>query len=303
MKKIYGGIVIFFLCLAYYMFVPEIVCSVSWVDSEHRPIDGEFYECKGNPIRTRSIGFMKFAKFGDDIYRVTEIYGGRLPSRGLRPRKPKNYLLIKLDGPVDWDHLQSYMQDGYLSDGKVILDSDGRRVLALDPPLDIANMKSVPSAAGLGRTEDYSTDGRWVILHGEVVEGADAPTFKQVHALELDGSQVETHVGMMFARDKNFVYHGVDRLSSADPDSFGIVSYFRCPNATSGIQFFSDRVELGSAWVAVDRTQAWEVDFNGITLLDVTNEQLKTLQDNLDKAIAASKQPIRPKLDPNLCNS
>jgi hypothetical protein len=299
MTKIFCGIFIFFLVLAYYMFVPEVVCTVDWVDSSLRPINGPFYECTGR-FETRHIGYLEYTRIGSDVYRVSEVHGGVLPRRGLRPRVPMRFVLIKLDGPVDWDKLQDYFNERYLSDGKVILNLAGKKILSLTPALDIAKLHSVPGHA-VGRNSDYATDGRWVILDDNPVNGAEAPTFRQIFALELDGAQVESHTKMEFGRDQNFVYYGDSKLEGADPNSFGLVSYNDCRTPPPGIQFHSDQVELGAGWVAVDRKQAWEVDFTGVTSLAVTDAQLHTLQNDLQRANAASKNAVRKEFDERMC--
>jgi len=298
MTKIFYGIFIFFLVLAYYMFVPEIVCTVEWVDSASRPIDGPFYECKGS-FETRHIGFLEYTRIGNDVYRVSEVHGGVLPPRGLRPRVPKRFVLIKLDGPVNWKKLQDYLGGIYLSDGNVIWNSDGERVLSLTPALDIANLHRVPGSVA-GRSADYATDGRWVIRGSNPVKGADAPTFRQIFALELDGTEVESQSTMEFGRDQNSVYYGDNKLEGADPNSFGLVSYNDCRNPPPGIQFSSDQVERGAGWVAVDRKQAWEVDFTGVTPLKVSDAQLRVLQNDLQRANAASKN-AQKEFDESLC--
>jgi hypothetical protein len=299
MTKIFCGIFVFFLGLAYYMFVPEIVCTVDWVDSDSRPINGPFYECDGS-FTTRHIGFLKYTQIGNDVYRISEVHGGVLPSRGLRPRAPKRFVLIKLDGPVDWDKLQDYFDGRYLSDGKVILNTDGKTVLSLTPALNIANLHPVPGSA-TGRTSDYATDGHWVILYDKPVKGADAPTFRQIFARELDGAQVESQTKMEFGRDQNSVYYADSKLKSADPNSFGLVSYNNCRNPPPGIQFNSDQVERGAGWVAVDRNRAWEVDFTGVTSLAVTDAQLHALQNDLQRANAASKNAAGKEFDESMC--
>ena len=299
MTKIFYGIFIFFLVLAYYMFVPEVVCTVNWVDSSLRPINGPFYECNGR-FETRHIGYLEYTRIGSDVYRVSEVHGGILPPRGLRPRVPKSVVLIKLDEPVDWDKLQGYLGGRYLSDGKVILNTDGKAVLALMPALDIAKLHPVPGSA-TGRKSDYATDGYWAILGDKPINGADAPTFRQIFAFELDGAEVESQTKMEFGRDKNSVYYGDSKFEGADPDSFGLVSYNDCRNPPPGIQFNSDAVERGAGWVAVDRKQAWEVDFTGVTSLAVTDAELHVLQNDLKRANAASKNAARKEFDESMC--
>jgi hypothetical protein len=301
MKKIFVGIAVFFLFLSYYLFVPETVCSVDWVDSARKPIQGKFYECK-RKLETRHVGLFDYIQIDNDVYRVSEIYHQQLPSHTLRSRVEKNFLLIRLDGPVDLDKLQSYFSDRYLSDNKVILDNEGRRVLSLSPTLNIANLRPVPNLpANSDRVSDYATDGRWVILRDKVVENADATTFKQVSALELDGSQVESHTNMEFARDQRAVYHGGDKLDDADPESFGIISYNDCRNPPPGIDFFSQDVELGAGWVALDRTHAWEVTSLYFKPLPVTAAQLKMLNSDLKKATIAAQKSDRPQFEDRMC--
>lgn len=286
MLKIFGAITLFFVLLACYMFVPERVCAVDWVDIDLNRIDGPFYTCPV-PIEKRRIGFLEFTRVGDDVYRVAKIHGeSRLPPRGLHPRVAENFLFIKLDGPVDWDKLRDYDSGRYLSDGKVIFNMEGRRMAPLTPPLQVANLRPVPSAPGL--RSSYETDGFWVIRARDVVEGADAATFRQVVARESDGTAVSFGTETEFGRDRNAVYHGNRKFEGADPDSFGMVSYNLGRDPPPGIHFDSDSVPRGWGWVALDRKKAWEVDPIGVTRLVVTAAQLKTLQKDLQTATTAA---------------
>lgn len=301
MKAIFCGISIFFLALAYWMFVPEIVCTVEWMNSDLQPIAGPFHECNRS-LDTRRIGFSEYTKIDNDVYRVSRIHGGALPSRALRPRLSTRIALVKFDVPVEWGKLKDYIGGRFLSDGKIILNLEGKQVFSLVPALDINNLRPVPNAAlGSRRESDYMTDGRWVVVNNDIVKGAEAITFRQVYALELGGSQVEPQTQMQFGRDNNFIYHVDHRLENADPGSFGLISYNDCRNPPQGIQFSSDQVERGAGWVAVDKNQAWEVTFSGVTSLKVNKIELSTLQNDLKRANAASAIAFSGDFDESRC--
>jgi hypothetical protein len=285
MKKILGSVGIFFLLLAYYMFVPERICSVEWADIDMNPIDGPFHTCPAT-IDKRRIGILEFARVDGGVYRVAGIRGnGRLPRRGLRPQVTEQFLLIKLDSPLNWDKLQEYYGGRYLSDGNVVFNMGGERMPALTPPLDVAQLRPVPGSKGMGV---YATDGYWVLNYDKVVVGADAATFQEVKALESDGTTTSVDASMNFGRDRNRVYRVEKKIDGADPDSFGLISY-HLGDPPPGINFRSDSVSRGSGWVAVDKKQAWEVDFTGTWPLPVTDIQLKTLKRDLLRAIAAAQ--------------
>jgi len=301
MTKFLLGALVLILFLAYTFFVPTVDCTMYWVDSNRNPINGEFYECN-HGFKTRSIGFLEYTKIGNDVYRVSKVHGGTLPSWGISTRISQILVLIKLDGPVDWENLQGYFGGLYLSDGKIILNLDGKQVLSLTPSLAIKNLRRVPgSAAGSRYTAQYATDGYWVILDDNLVKGADAPTFRQIFPLELSGSQKESQTYMHFGSDKNFVYYLNEKLEDADPDSFGLLSYNECRNPPEGIQFNSNQVQLGAGWIAIDREQAWEVTFTGIIPLTTTEAELHVLQGDFKRAAAASKITSRGDFDESKC--
>lgn len=296
MTKIFGGVSVLFLLLAYYIFVPEQICSVEWADIDMNPIHGPFHTCP-TYIEKRRIGILDFARVDGEVYRVAGIHGnGQPPQKGLRPRVFERFLFIKLDGPLDWYKLQGYYGDRYLSDGSVVLTFAGERMPALIPPLDVARLRTVPGSEAI---DVYATDGYWVLNRDKVVAGADAATFQRVMAFESDGTKVSFDTHMEFGRDRNHVYHGDNIFRSADPDSFGLISYNLGRDPPPGINFRSDSVSLGSGWVAVDRKQAWEVDFTGVWPLQVTDDQLKTLQRDLRRAIAAAREGPKQESKPD----
>jgi hypothetical protein len=84
---------------------------------------------------------------------------------------------MPVEGPIVLDRLRPYLDGSYASDGETLF-YGWQRVMTVSPPVDATKMRQLTR----DRTArpGYVTDGRWILYEHQVLDGADAASFKPV---------------------------------------------------------------------------------------------------------------------------
>jgi hypothetical protein len=214
------------LLLLGYCKLPSTSCTATWRDVEGKDLAAPVDVCRHEP-NTRAVGGLAFAHIGEHVYRVDQWErrqpGGPVCMIGVacfplyeRPRNEREWRLVRLEGPVDFARLRSYLDDRILSDGSAVFDTL-KRVSPLEPALDLAQLR-VAFQGDLGA--EYVTDGRWVLYGGQVMPGADPSTLEAVpFAFISSGANSHAPAFGGVVRDRHAVFFRRQRIEGADPAS------------------------------------------------------------------------------------
>lgn len=269
------------LLLLGYCKLPETSCTATWRDVEGKDLVAPVDACRHEPD-TRKVGGLAFARIGKDVYHVERWErrqpGGPVCMIGVacfplyeRPRKERQFLLVRLEGPVDLGHLRSYLDDRILSDGSVVFDSL-QRVPLLEPALDLTQLRAVLPGS---LVPEYVTDGRWVLYGGHVLPGADPSTLEAVSIAFIVPGAGSLAVSAVL-RDRHAVFYRSQRIDGADPATFMLVHYAR------------DRLHPGgnlpaTGWIGLDRRNGWYLSDKGAKPLELSAQHFRDLRQELTR--------------------
>lgn len=269
------------LLLLGYCKLPSTSCTATWRDVEGKDFAAPVDVCRHEPD-TRAVGGLSFARIGEHVYRVDKWErrqpGGPVCMIGVacfplyeRPRKEREWRLVRLEGPVDLARLRSYLDDRILSDGSAVFDSL-QRVPPLEPALDLAQLR-VAFQGDLGA--EYVTDGRWVLYGGQVLPGADPSTLEAVpFAFIASGADSHAPAFGGVVRDRHAVFFRRQRIEDADPAMFVLVHYDR------------DRLYPGgnlpdTGWIGLDHRSVWYLSDNAAEPLGLSAQRYRDLRQEL----------------------
>jgi hypothetical protein len=280
------------LLLLGYCNLPSTYCTAKWRDVEGKDLSAPIDACRHEPD-TRAVGSLAFARIGQHVYRVDRWErrqpGGPVCMIGVacfplyeRPRKERELLLVRLEGPVDLARLRSYLDDRILSDGSAVFDSL-QRVPPLEPALDLTQLR----AALPGHlVPEYVTDGRWVLYDGKVLSDADPSTLEPVPiAFIVSGSDSHPLALGAVVRDRHAVFSRSERIDGADPSTFILVHYAR------------DRLHPGgnlpdTGWIGLDHRNGWYLSDNAAEPLGLNAQRYRDLRQEL--ALVRRQQQLEP---------
>lgn len=265
------------LLLVGYCKLPSTSCRATWTDVEGRDLAASLDVCRHEPD-TRAVGGLVFARIGEHVYRVDKWErhqpGGPVCMIGVacfplyeRPRKDRQWRLVRLEGPVDLARLRSYLDDRILSDGSAVFD-DLQRVPPLEPALDLRHLREASPGY---LAPEHVTDGRWVLHFGQVLPGADPSTLEAVPiAFIFPGASFP---GAM-VRDRHAVFFRSQRIEGADPTTFVLVGYDR------------DHLNPGgnlpaTGWIGLDHRNGWYLSDNAAEPLGLSAQRHRDLRQKL----------------------
>ncbi|WP_312550921.1 hypothetical protein [Massilia sp.] len=280
------------LLLLGYCKLPSTSCTATWRDVEGKDLAAPVDVCRHEPA-TRAVGDLAFARIGEHVYRVDKWDrrqpGGPVCMIGVacfplyeRPRREREWRLVKLEGPVDLARLRSYLGDRILSDGSAVFDAL-QRVRPLEPALDLAQLR-VAFQGDLGA--EYVTDGHWVLYGGQVLPGADPSTLEAVpFAFIASGTEPHAPAFSSVVRDRHAVFFGPQRIEGADPATFVLVHYDH------------DRLYPGgylpdTGWIGLDHRSVWYLSDNAAEPLRFTAKRYWNLRQEL--AQVRRDQQLKP---------
>jgi hypothetical protein len=284
------------LLLLGYCKLPSTSCTATWRDVEGKDLAAPVDACRHEPD-TRAVGGLAFARIGQHVYRVDKWErrqpGGPVCMIGVacfplyeRPRKERELLLVRLDGPVDLARLRSYLDDRILSDGSAVFDSL-RRVTPLEPALDLTHLR----AALPGHlVPEHVTDGRWVLYGGHVLPGADPSTLEAV-PIGFIASGADSLAFGGVVRDRYAVFFRSQRIDGADPATFVLVHYDR------------DRLHPGgnlpdTGWIGLDHRNGWYLSDNAAEPLGLSAQRYRDLRQELARLRREQQlEPLGPAPD------
>lgn len=278
-----GGILLLSVLLLGTMVLPHSSCITEWFDSNRDPIEGPFNQCPAK-LKERQIGRLKLASIGGQVYRV-DIAESRDPAgfpcmTGVAcfpipqgRRTWKRFSFIRLQGPIHFDSMQSYLDGTYIGDGRNLF-YDFKRLEDLEPPIDASHLGILGCAPDIpaGLCSSTATDGRYVLDGEKVLHGADPATFgKHVLIVTMKGTRAETTA---FRSDVKNVFYGATKIKGADPATFGVLQYGHDDVAAG----------LPGVMVASDHVHAWRVGPDEVEQITVSTEQMRRIRSDLENA-------------------
>jgi hypothetical protein len=269
------------LLLLGYCNLPETSCTATWIHAEGNDLVAPIDICRHEP-KTSKVGGLGFARIGMDVYQVSSWErrqpGGPVCMIGVacfplyeRPRKEREFLLVRLEGPVDLAHLRSYLDDRILSDGSVVFDSL-LRVAPLKPPLDLTQLRVALQGS---LVPEHVTDGRWVLYGGHVLPDADPSTLEAVPVAFI-APGADSFAYSSVVRDRRAVFFRSQRIDGADPATFMLVHYAR------------DRLHPGgnlpdTGWIGLDRRNGWYLSEKSAEPLGLSVQHYRDLRQKLTR--------------------
>lgn len=265
------------LLLLGYCKLPSTSCSATWTDVEGKDLAAPLDVCRHEPDM-HTVGGLVFARIGAHVYHVDRWErhqpGGPVCMIGVacfplyeRPRKDREWRLVRLEGPVDLARLRSYLNDRILSDGSAVFDGL-QRVSPLEPALDLTRLRAaLPGYL----VPEHVTDGRWVLHFGQVLPGADPSTLEAVPIAFImpgGGSPGAT------VRDRHAVFFRSQRIEGADPTTFVLVRYDR------------DHLNPGgnlpaTGWIGLDHRNGWYLSDKAAEPLGLSAQRYRALRQEL----------------------
>lgn len=248
---------------------PAHTCNVRFLDRQLKIIDGPLTMCP-RKLDVRHGGMFDYARIGAHVYWLKDetlnetgscmIGVACMPSFHLRKRTFRTMEFIELEGAVDFDHFDSYLDGRFQSDGKAVF-SAWERVARVSPPLSLGALRRYGSENMLS---NYVSDGRWVLYGHEIVAGADAASFQLVGYTLFDDAWARNPkppaLYTEFGRDRRAVYFKSMAVPLADPASFMLGIYV---------------TQFSGPATASDRHHAWRIGRDSLEEVNLDADQLR----------------------------